>query len=118
MKKIFFVGTLLCFFLSPSKLQAQANQNVVNGSNTTPVVFSTLGCKYTWTNTDPSIGLPVSGTGDIAAFKAINNGTVPITATITGTTTPVGPFTYMVNPNGLDIVDPLTFQKKKYHCRK
>ncbi|MES2425400.1 MAG: MBG domain-containing protein [Bacteroidota bacterium] len=116
MKKIFFVGTLLCFFLSPSKLQAQANQNVVNGSNTTPVVFSTLGCKYTWTNTDPSIGLPVSGTGDIAPFKAINNGTVPITATITATTTPIAAVSYLSNtfasPPDFTTADPTTLQKQ------
>jgi gliding motility-associated-like protein len=115
-KKIFFVGTLLCFFLSPSKLQAQANQNVVNGGNTTPVVFSTLGCKYTWINTDPSIGLPVSGTGDIASFKAINNGTVPVTATITAVTTPIGAVTYLSNtftsPPGFTTADPTTLQKQ------
>jgi gliding motility-associated-like protein len=68
--------------------QAQSNQTVKNGENTTAVTF-TSGCAYTWTNSNPSIGLAASGTGDIAAFKAINNTNSAITATITAT--PVTP---------------------------
>jgi gliding motility-associated-like protein len=107
---------MLLFCLLPASLQAQTNQNVVNGGSTTPVVFSTLGCKYTWTNTDPSIGLPAAGTGDIAAFKAINNGTTPITATITATTSPIPAVTYLSNtfttPQSFTVADPTTLQKK------
>src|SRR5258705_232252 len=36
----------------------------------------------TWISS-PSIGLATSGTGNIPSFTAVNNGTVPVTATIT-----------------------------------
>jgi hypothetical protein len=45
------------------------------------------GTTFDWTNTDPSIGLAVSGTGDIPAFTATNTTTDPVTATVTITPT-------------------------------
>jgi large repetitive protein len=42
---------------------------------------------YTWTNSLPSIGLPESGTGDIASFEVVNTGTIPLVATIEVTPT-------------------------------
>jgi gliding motility-associated-like protein len=84
------------------------DQVVCNGSSTTQVTFTGTGTSYTWTNNTPSIGLSGSGTGPIAPFTAVNNGTTAITATIT--VTPVfsgsgqncsGPsqtFTITVNP--------------------
>jgi hypothetical protein len=89
-----------------------ADQVVCNGATTAPVVFTTNNTvgvtTYTWTNSDPSIGLAASGTGDIAAFTAINAGTAPVIATITviphfanGSVTCDGPaqtFTITVNP--------------------
>jgi gliding motility-associated-like protein len=110
LRGLFAVVALLWLCLLPDLLQAQANQNVVNGGLTKPIVFSALGCKYTWTNTDASIGLPAAGTGDIAAFTAINNGTAPIVATITGTTSPLGPSIYSIGANGIDVLDPITLQ--------
>ncbi|MBK7214008.1 MAG: PKD domain-containing protein [Bacteroidales bacterium] len=63
------------------------NQVVCNGSLTTAVVFATNNTggttTYTWTNNEPGIGLPSSGTGNIPSFTAINNGTSPVVATIT-----------------------------------
>ncbi|RYD85196.1 MAG: gliding motility-associated C-terminal domain-containing protein, partial [Sphingobacteriales bacterium] len=38
-----------------------------------------------WTNSNPAIGLPASGTGNVPSFTAINLGNTPITATITVT---------------------------------
>jgi hypothetical protein len=84
---------------------AIADQELCNGSSTTAVTFAGTATGFTWTNDTPSIGLPSSGTGNIAAFTAVNNGTSPVTATITvtpsfgacnGSTTT---FTYVVNPN-------------------
>ncbi len=64
-----------------------SDQTVCNGDQTAAVSFSgsAAGTVYNWTNSDPSIGLVASGTGDIAAFTAVNNGNVPVTATITVT---------------------------------
>ncbi|MCK9220512.1 MAG: hypothetical protein M0P47_10745, partial [Bacteroidales bacterium] len=86
------------------------NQVLCHNATTSAVVFSgnVPGTVFNWTNSDPTIGLAASGTGDIAAFTAANTGTIPITATIvvtptftntavtcTGTSTS---FTITVNP--------------------
>ena len=66
-----------------------SNQVVCNGNSTTAVTFTTVNSggttTYSWTNSTPSIGLAASGTGNIAAFTAINTGITPIVATITVT---------------------------------
>jgi hypothetical protein len=65
------------------------NQTVCNNSATLPVTFSgsVPGTVFTWTNNNTSIGLGASGTGNIPSFTAINNTTVPVTATVTVTPT-------------------------------
>jgi hypothetical protein len=77
-----------------------------DGDNTLPIPFSSpvAGTTYTWTNSDPSIGLPASGSGDIPSFIATNPGVTPVVATITVTPTANGcpgtpiTFTITVNP--------------------
>jgi len=66
---------------------AVSNQTVCNGSLTTAITFSgTLpGTIFNWVNRNPTVGIPASGLGDIAAFTALNTGTGPVTATITVT---------------------------------
>jgi gliding motility-associated-like protein len=68
------------------------NQIVCAGSPTTSVVFNSnpfvSGVIYNWTNSNPNIGLPASGTGTIPSFIGTNpinlpNPYVPITGTIT-----------------------------------
>ncbi|RLD61640.1 MAG: hypothetical protein DRJ05_02150, partial [Bacteroidetes bacterium] len=58
-----------------------ADQVVCNTDNTTLVTFTTTNTggttTYAWTNDDTSIGLAASGSGDIAAFAAVNTGTSP-----------------------------------------
>ncbi|MEJ0033758.1 MAG: hypothetical protein WDO15_27000 [Bacteroidota bacterium] len=63
-------------------VNAIANQEICNGSNTTAVSFTGTATGFTWTNDTPSIGLPASGAGNIAAFTAINSSGAPVTATI------------------------------------
>jgi gliding motility-associated-like protein/uncharacterized repeat protein (TIGR01451 family) len=43
------------------------------------------GTSYNWTNSNPSIGLPASGSGNITPFAVSNSGTTPQTAIITVT---------------------------------
>jgi hypothetical protein len=67
-----------------------SSQTVCNGSATTAINFTTTivpppTVTYSWTNSDPSIGLGASGTGNIASFTATNSTTAPKTATITVT---------------------------------
>ncbi|MFY7910334.1 MAG: PKD-like domain-containing protein, partial [Emticicia sp.] len=66
-----------------------SNQILCNNSQTTAVSFSgaVSGTVYNWTNTNTSIGLAASGSGNIAAFTAINTSSTPISSTITVTPT-------------------------------
>ncbi|MBL0145728.1 MAG: T9SS type A sorting domain-containing protein [Chitinophagaceae bacterium] len=83
-----------------------ANQTLCNGAVTTAINFTgtVAGTVFNWTNNTPSIGLAASGTGNIAAFTAVNNTSAPITATITVTPAAAGctgvarTFTITVNP--------------------
>jgi len=57
-----------------------------NGVITDEIVFSSAGnggvFSYSWTNDNPSIGLSVSGQGNIPSFQTINAGCSPVAATI------------------------------------
>lgn len=71
-------------------------------------VQGTFGTNMNWTNSTTSIGLGASGTGNIPSFTAVNNGSAPVTSTVTvtpvyfngGTSCAGTPttFTYTVNP--------------------
>jgi hypothetical protein len=77
-----------------------------NGAATTAIQFSSpvSGTTFSWTNSNTSIGLGASGTGNIPVFTAINNGNVPVVSTLTVTPylsgqagNPIS-FTITVNP--------------------
>lgn len=61
-----------------------SNQTYCNGVPTTEIVLtnSVTGTTYAWTNSNTAIGLAASGMGNIPVFTPTNNGTAPITATI------------------------------------
>jgi gliding motility-associated-like protein len=90
-----------------------ADQNLCNGSSTTAINFSgpVAGTVYSWTNSNPSIGLAASGNGDIASFMASTNGTNTSVATITvspsanGCSAPAKTFTITVYPVS-DVMQP------------
>ena len=89
---------------APPAVTTPDNQTVCNGSLTTPITFAGTATSYAWVNNTPSIGLAANGTGNIPPFIAVNNGSSPITATITVTPisslcngTPIT-FTITVNP--------------------
>lgn len=71
-----------------------------------PILFTSYpsGATYTWTNSNPAIGLPASGTGPIPGFVATNPGTSQLIATITvtptlnGCTGPPSSFNIIVSP--------------------
>lgn len=73
--------------VNPTFEMAQSSDMIVCANeNIAPVFFeSTLakGVSYKWYNSNPSIGLPESGTGNIPAFIAVNNQSVATTAIIT-----------------------------------
>lgn len=83
-----------------------------DGEATGDIFFSTSNTggttSYNWTSSNPSIGMPASGTDTIFSFSALNSGSAPVAATITvtpyfdnGTVSCDGPsktFTITVNP--------------------
>ncbi|GAB4092084.1 hypothetical protein GCM10028786_10100 [Flaviaesturariibacter terrae] len=76
------------------------------GSSTAPINFSgPAGITYNWANSNNSIGLGSSGTGNIPSFTAVNAGVTPQYATIsvlpvggTGCTAKILSFRMTVNP--------------------
>src|ERR1700753_1628687 len=90
---------------------AQGKHTVTAGSATAPANFPVgTGCLYNWVNNTPGIGLPASGTGNIASFTAINNGSKPVTATITATPAPAAAYGYIGNAtsNSVSVFNVLT----------
>ncbi|WP_445905228.1 PKD-like domain-containing protein [Flavobacterium sp.] len=83
------------------------NQTYCNAIPTNEIVLnnSVSGTTYAWTNSNTAIGLAASGTGNIPVFTPTNNGTAPITATISVIATANGcsrvaeTFTITVNPS-------------------
>src|SRR4249919_1060896 len=71
------------------------NRILCNGATSTAIVFTspTTGGSivYNWTNSQPSIGLAATGSGNIASFTAVNAGATPVTALITVTPTYTNP---------------------------
>ncbi len=67
------------------EMNQPANVNVC-GSTATPAINFTSNLAnvgYTWTNSNPSIGLDANGVGGIPSFTAVNTGTSILTSTIT-----------------------------------
>jgi hypothetical protein len=64
---------------------ALVNQGRCDGAATAAITFfgATTGTTYSWSNSNSSIGLASTGTGNIASFTAVNTGTVTETATVT-----------------------------------
>ena len=96
------------------------NQVLCNGATTAAVTITgpVTGTVYTWTNSTTSIGLAASGTGNIAAFTAVNLGSAPVTATITvtptftnaGTTCTGTPVTFSITVNPTSTVNGVSNQ--------
>lgn len=94
------------------------SDTTVNDGSFVPVKFvlgTPAGVNFSWTNSNPAIGLKLSGTGDVPAFTATNPGSTPITATITVTPMINGcagvarTYTITVNPLNKDVFVPNVF---------
>jgi YVTN family beta-propeller protein len=85
-------------------VNALANQTICAGTVSSAVSFTGTGSSYTWVNSNTTIGLAASGTGNIAAFATTNNTALVKTAVITATPLLNGcsgdptSFVYTVNP--------------------
>ncbi len=87
-------------------VSAVGNVIACHGESLAAINFngSVSGTVYNWTNNNNTIGLASSGSGNIGAFTATNNGTSPLVSTVSvtpvadGCTGTVGSFTITVNP--------------------
>jgi len=114
---VFFGGGISCngsttsfsITVNPTPVvTAPSNLTLCNGATSNVINLVGTGTSYNWTNSNPSIGLAASGSGDIPSFVAVNNTSNPITATINITPTfgnnnvscpgAVQSFTITVNP--------------------
>lgn len=97
-----------------AQLNQPVSQTVCVGSTTAPVNFTGTNNRattYRWTNSNPGIGLPASGTGDLGSFTALNTTASVQTATIT--VTPEQPaFVYVANneSNNVSVINTATSQ--------
>ncbi|MDP3468597.1 MAG: PKD-like domain-containing protein [Daejeonella sp.] len=91
-------------------LIAPMNQNYCKGNVVPEHIFNSTppGATISWTNSNPAIGLPASGTGNIASFTAANNTNTAITASISVTPSlngcPGQTYTYTITVNPLPLV--------------
>lgn len=93
----------------------QLNDTIVCNSTImaeTVLASTPVGATFAWTNSNPTIGLAASGTGNIPAFTATNStlapiqATISVTATLNGCAGPTSTFVITVLPT--PIVDPIT----------
>jgi gliding motility-associated-like protein len=77
-------GTCTAIVCDPISVIAPPDFVVCKGENVllTSFTSSPAGATFTWTNSNSAIGLAASGTGDVPAFTAVNNGTTDLVATI------------------------------------
>lgn len=85
-------GTIMTYTITvnPTPSVANvANDTLCANSNYAGVTFTApvTGTVLSWTNDNPAIGLPASGTGNIPGFVTVNGGTTPIIGNITVTPT-------------------------------
>jgi PKD repeat protein len=84
---------------------AESNVTVCAGASVPANTFTSTpaGATYSWTNSNASIGLAISGTTSTPTFTATNTTTAPITGTVTVTPTLSGctgtPITYTITVN-------------------
>lgn len=99
-------------------VQVPTNQVICNGGLSNGVNFSGNGTGYTWTNSNPSIGLNSNGSGNIPSFTALNLTQNPVIATLTVSPTyaggnascPGSPQSFTVTVNPTPTVDPISSQ--------
>jgi gliding motility-associated-like protein len=86
----------------PGNINSVPNKTLMAGTLTSAINFAGTATAVTWTNDNTAIGLPASGSGSIPSFTPVNNGTTPLTATITAT--PANP----TGCNGLPVIFTIT----------
>ncbi|WP_460566796.1 CARDB domain-containing protein [Flaviaesturariibacter terrae] len=97
------VATTSITVLSLPSVNSGPNQVVCANANVGPINFTGTGSSFAWTNDNPAIGLPASGTGPIS-FTSVNNGTTALSANVAvvavsgGCTSQAASFRILVQP--------------------
>jgi gliding motility-associated-like protein len=71
--------------LNMPTVNPEPNITVLNGATLPALPFEGTGNMYSWTTSNPNIGLASSGIDSLPTFRALNNSDTTITATITVT---------------------------------
>jgi hypothetical protein len=77
--------TLQVVVVSAPSVNQQPDQTICNGGLTSDISFTGTATGYTWTNTNPTVGIAASGSGNIPPFAGINGGGTVSIAQITVT---------------------------------
>lgn len=97
-------------------VNAVSDQTLCANTATSAVSFtgSSATATYNWANSNASIGLAASGSGDIASFTATNSGGTTQSGTITVTPSENGctgaPISFIISVDPIPTVDPVTDQ--------
>ncbi|MBI3719201.1 MAG: gliding motility-associated C-terminal domain-containing protein [Sphingobacteriales bacterium] len=111
-------GTSLTVTVNPIPTLTVRNDTSLYDKDVMPLTSFTgtpTGVVFNWTNSNPAIGLSASGTGSISSFNVINQGSSPISGTITVTPVASGcsgtakTFTITVKPLDKDVFVPNVF---------
>jgi hypothetical protein len=106
-------GTPGSFYIAvnptPDVFASNPPQTLCNGTMTAPISFAgdVAGTIFTWTNTNSSIGISASGSGNIASFAGIDTSAQVLTSVITVNTSAAGctgssnSFTITIDPTPL-----------------
>ncbi len=94
------------YIVNPTPVAMAASQTVCNTASTSIVYFSSsvMGSTYSWTNSDTTIGLALTGTDSIAVFTAtdttnhIDTATLTVTASANSCASLPASFTIIVFP--------------------
>lgn len=89
---------------------------VCNGATVASTSFTSTpgGATFNWTNSNPLIGIPASGVGNVPTFTATNSGstliggTISVTATLAGCTGPPTNYTISVKPTPIATSSPMS----------
>ena len=111
------VGTTLDYEVNPiPSVTVRTDTSVYDGATIPAFNFiTTNGGTVQWTNSNPSIGLAATGTGNVPSFTAVNMTNDPVTGTITATPYVNGclgtPQTYVITvlPLNKDVYVPNVF---------
>ncbi|GAA4343356.1 hypothetical protein [Flaviaesturariibacter amylovorans] len=110
-------GTTATVSIRPASLVSNVSNRVLCAGASVPnTSFSgPPGITYSWTNSNPAIGLPASGTGGLPAFTAQTTGSSAETATITvqpagGTGCVLKPVVFRITVNPAPTVQAVTSQ--------